>query len=45
MHHPAELTLHQYLEDAANGKSTISEETIERIAKDVADAVRRQFGG
>jgi hypothetical protein len=45
MNHPAELVLHQYLEDAANGKSTISEDTIERIAKDVADAVRRQFGG
>lgn len=45
MNHPAELALHQYLEDAANGKSSISEETIERIAKDVADAVRRQFGG
>lgn len=45
MKHPAELQLHQYLEDAANGKSSISEATIERIAKDVADAVRRQFGG
>lgn len=44
MKHPAELQLHQYLEDAANGKSSISEATIERIAKDVADAVRRQFG-
>lgn len=44
MNHPAELTLHQYLEDAANGKSTISEDTINRIAQDVADAVRRQFG-
>lgn len=45
MNHPAELKLHQYMSDAANGKSSISEETIERIAKDVADAVRRQFGG
>jgi len=45
MNHPAELKLHQYLEDAANGKSSISEATIERIATDVADAVRRQFGG
>ena len=44
MKHPAELQLHQYFEDAANGKSSISESTIERIAKDVADAVRRQFG-
>jgi hypothetical protein len=45
MNHPAELALHQYLEDAANSKSSISEETIERIGKDVMDAVRRQFGG
>ena len=45
MKHPSELAIHQYLENAANGKVTISEATIERIAKDVADAVRRQFGG
>ena len=35
MKHPAELALHQYLADAVNGKSTISEETIERIGKDL----------
>ena len=45
MNHPSELALQQYLENAANGKATISEETIARIAKDVSDAVRRQFGG
>ena len=44
MNHPAELALHKYLADAVNGKSTISEATIERIGKDVTDAVRRQFG-
>jgi hypothetical protein len=44
MNHPAELALHQYLEDAANGRSTISDEIVDQIAKDVADAVKRQFG-
>jgi hypothetical protein len=45
MNHPAELAINQYLEDATSGKSTISEETIAQIGKDVMDAVRRQFGG
>ncbi len=45
MNHPAELAINQYLEDATSGKSTMSEETIEQIGKDVMDAVRRQFGG
>lgn len=44
MNHPAELPLFQYLENAANGKSEMSEETIERIGKEVMDAVRKQFG-
>ena len=45
MNHPAELALHQYLEDAANSKSTISEETVRQIGIDVMDAIRRQFSG
>ena len=45
MHHPAEISLHQYMEDASNGKSSISEETIQQVATDVADALRKQFGG
>ena len=45
MHHPAELAINQYLEDATSGKSTMSEETVQQIGKDVMDAVRRQFGG
>ena len=45
MNHPAELAINQYLEDATSGKSTMSEETIKQIGKDVMDAVRRQFGG
>jgi len=28
MNHPAELALHQYMDDAVKGKSTMSETTI-----------------
>ena len=45
MNHPAELALHQYMENAANGKSTMSDKTIKQIGQDVMDAVQRQFGG
>ena len=45
MKHPAELALHQYMENAANGKSTMSSETIRQIGLDVMSAVARQFGG
>lgn len=44
MNHPAELALHKYMEDAANGKSTMSEDTAQKIADDVREAVLRQFG-
>ena len=44
MHHPAELAIHQYLENAANGKSSMSDETIDTVAREVAEALRRQFG-
>lgn len=44
MNHPAELKLHQFMTDAANGKSTFTEEQANAIATDVADAVLRQFG-
>ena len=44
MNHPAELALHQYMTDAANGKSTMSNETINRVAQEVAEALKRQFG-
>ena len=44
MHHPAELALHQYMENAVTGKSTMSDATIKQVADDVADALKRQFG-
>ncbi len=39
MHHPAELAIHQYLENAANGKSSMSDETIDTVAREVAEAL------
>jgi len=44
MHHPAELALHQYMEDAVKGKTEMSEEVIQQVSNDVADALHRQFG-
>jgi len=44
MRHPAEIALHQYLEDATNGKSSMSAKTIATIKKDIGEALKRQFG-
>ena len=44
MNHPAELAIHQYLENAANGRSSMSDETIDTVAREVAEALKRQFG-
>ena len=43
--HPAELALHQYMEDAAQGKTHMSKATIEKVAEDIKSALQRQFGG
>ena len=45
MNHPAELLVHQYMSDAVNGKSTMSEEVIGQVGNDVMEALRKQFGG
>ncbi len=45
MSHPAELKVHQYMSDAINGKSAMSEEVIDQVGNDVKDALRKQFGG
>ena len=45
MNHPAELALHQYMDSAVKGDSTMSEETIKQVATDISDALQRQFGG
>lgn len=44
MEHPAELAIHQYMENAVKGDSTMADATIEQVATDVADALRKQFG-
>jgi len=44
MNHPAELAIHRYMEDAINGDSVMSENTIKQVAADVSDALSRQFG-
>lgn len=45
MNHVAELKLHQYMTDAVNGKSNMSDEVIDQVANDVRDALQRQFSG
>ena len=45
MNHPAELALHQYMDSAVKGDSTMSETTINQVAADISDALKRQFGG
>ncbi len=44
MEHPAELAIHKYMEDAVKGNSTMADTTIEQVASDVAEALKRQFG-
>ena len=44
MHHPAELALHQYLDIATKGKSSMSKETIKQVSKDIEETLSRQFG-
>jgi len=41
MNHPGELALHQYMTDAVNGKSTMKDETIQQVASEIADALKR----
>ena len=45
MNHPAELAVHQYMESAAKGDTSMSEDTIKQVANDVAEALSKQFGG
>ena len=45
MQHPAELSLHSYMNKALKGTSVVSTKTVNQIATDVANAVKRQFGG
>ena len=44
MNHPAELALHQYMDNAVKGKSTMADTTIKQVAADIEEALSRQFG-
>jgi len=43
MNHPAEMMIHQYLQNASKGDTAMSSETIEQVASDIKDALNRQF--
>jgi hypothetical protein len=43
VNHPAEMMIHQYLENATSGKSAMSQDNIEQVATDIKDALNRQF--
>lgn len=43
MQHPAELKVHQYIEEVRTGKASVSEKTINQITDDVRAALIRQF--
>lgn len=45
MNHPAEMALYQYMENAVKGTTSMSDGTIQQVAQDVSDALKRQFGG
>jgi len=43
MEHAAELPIELFLKDAVNGKASMSEEIIQRVASDVAAGLNKQF--
>ena len=43
MNHPAELALHQYLRNAIDGKSEMSQDIIDKIKEDIGAALDKQF--
>ena len=43
MNHPAEMMIHQYLQNASKGETAMSPKTIEQVASDIKDALNRQF--
>ena len=49
MNHPAELALHQYLRNAIDGKSEMSQDIIDKIKEDIGEALDKfsitDFGG
>ena len=44
MNHPAELAVHQYLENAKDSKTEMSDATMDKVCDDIRSALQRQFG-
>ncbi len=44
MNHKAELKLHRFLDKATDGERVLSDANINKIAKDIKEALHRQFG-
>ena len=45
MNHPAEVAIHSFLQNVMLGKASMDKAVVDLIAKDVGDAVSRQFSG
>ena len=45
MNHRAELAIHEFLQKVSLGKAKMNKATLHHIAKDVEDALSRQFSG
>lgn len=44
LNHPAELSVHHYLDGVRKGERGMTEETIEQVVSDVREALNKQFG-
>ena len=45
MNHPAEVAIHSFLQKVMLGKASVDDAIIDLVAKDVRDAMARQFSG
>jgi len=43
--HPAELKVNLFLQNALEGKTSVTEEVADKVASDVKSAVLKQFSG
>ena len=45
MNHPAELAIHSFLQDVMEGKASVDDTILDTVARDVREALVRQFSG
>ena len=45
MNHPAEVAIHSFLQKVMLGETSMDKATIDLVAKDVQEAMARQFSG